>query len=443
MEIDEKTIAELEVFEASQPEAPALCDLFDHTRTEGGRYALRRLFVNAPGDMAALVERQDALGYIMDHYDRWAGLEEVCAAGVVDSVSSYIDTNLATVKSLSFPAVQASAIYWRVFQAESFYTIKLGTNRTRTLVASLEQFLREIGPGPFPAELERYVFRVREVLSSPVAAAAKRRAGPAGVARLDRLVRSECADLMRGVCQALFELDALVSVGFASYDLGFTFPEILGTGEEHRIVAAELKNPFIENCVPLDIKIASRLTVLLLTGPNMAGKTSFLKSLGAALYLAHLGLPVAAGRFAFVPFESLVTSMSMEEDIRSGKSYFYREIGRIQDVGLIVSSGRAVVALFDELFRGTNVKDAFEASEAVLELFRRTNGSLFVVSSHLVELAEKLRDQDDVGLFCLNADFDKDGVHYPYRIEPGVSDQRLGLYLLRSENLDRLFTHRR
>lgn len=439
MQTDEKTVAELEIFEASQPDAPALCDLFDHTRTEGGRYALRRLFVNAPGDLPALGERQDALGFIMDNYDRWAAIETVCAAGVVDSVSSYIDTNLAGVKQAGFPALHLSALYWRLFQSESFYTIKLGTGRTRTLVTALDRFLREIGPGPYPAELERYVFRIREVLSSPVAVAAKRRAGAAGVVRLDHLVRSEHADLMRGLCQAVFELDALVSVAFASYDLDYHFPEILSLEAQHRIVANQLKNPFIKNCVPLDIAVESSIKVLLLTGPNMAGKTSFLKSLGAALYLAHLGLPVAAERFSFVPFDDLLTSMSMEEDIRSGKSYFYREIERIQDVGVIVSSKRAAIALFDELFRGTNVKDAFEASEAVIELFRRTRGSLFVVSSHLVELAEKLHGHPDVGLFKLNAEFHENGVHYPYRIEPGVSDQRLGLYLLRSENLDRLF----
>jgi DNA mismatch repair ATPase MutS len=167
----------------------------------------------------------------------------------------------------------------------------------------------------------------------------------------------------------------------------------------------------------------------------MAGKTTYLRAVAIALYLAHLGMGVPAKRFGFVPVQRLYSSISLNDDIHAGISYFRAEALRIRAIAESISQGHSVVAVMDEPFKGTNVKDAFDASLAVLERLATKEDCLFLFSSHLIELDDQLEETRQISRSHFIAEVDCGKLKFDYQLRPGVSDQRLGVRVLEEEGV--------
>jgi DNA mismatch repair ATPase MutS len=202
-----------------------------------------------------------------------------------------------------------------------------------------------------------------------------------------------------------------------------------------RAHAEGLVHPLVRNAVANPVELDQRRRVLFLTGPNMAGKTTYLRAFATALYLAHLGMGVPAQRFRFVPAERLFSSISLSDDLRSGISYFRAEALRVKAIAEAVAEGRRVVALMDEPFKGTNVKDALDASLAILERLAAREDCLFMFSSHLIELSERLSVVDRIDCRYFEAEEGEGRLRFEYLLRSGVSSQRLGMRVLREEGI--------
>jgi DNA mismatch repair ATPase MutS len=131
-------------------------------------------------------------------------------------------------------------------------------------------------------------------------------------------------------------------------------------------VAKGLYHPLIADAVKNPVCVDQPARLLFLTGPNMAGKTTYLRALGTALYLAHLGMGVPATNFSFSPCGVLISGIMVSDDVRRRISFFRAEALRIKAVAEAIARGHRVVALLDEPFKGTNVKDALDAFRSVL-----------------------------------------------------------------------------
>jgi DNA mismatch repair protein MutS len=116
-------------------------------------------------------------------------------------------------------------------------------------------------------------------------------------------------------------------------------------------------------------------------------------------------------------------------------SFFRAEALRVKTIAQSVAEGRAVVALFDEPFMGTNVKDALDASRAVLSRLASKEGSVFIVSSHLIELRDPLSSTVSVECCRFEANDQSGRLEFDYVLRPGVSSQRLGLRVLQEEGV--------
>jgi DNA mismatch repair ATPase MutS len=167
----------------------------------------------------------------------------------------------------------------------------------------------------------------------------------------------------------------------------------------------------------------------------MAGKTTYLRASGIALYLAHLGMGVPARSFRFSPCQRLFSSITVHDNVRSGVSFFRAEALRTKSIAQAVNAGYRVVALLDEPFMGTNVKDALDASRAILERFASKQGSVFLVSSHLIELGDHMVATGQVDCRHFEALEHEGRLRFDYLLLPGVSTQRLGMRVLREEGI--------
>jgi DNA mismatch repair ATPase MutS len=184
-----------------------------------------------------------------------------------------------------------------------------------------------------------------------------------------------------------------------------------------------------------DVVMSPGKNVIFLTGANMAGKSTFLRSICTAVYIAHIGFPVAARSMEFSVLDGIYTTINLPDNLGIGASHFYSEVLRVKKVASQLNQGKSLFIVFDELFRGTNVKDAHEATVAVTEAFALNKRSLFIISSHIVEAGEELRQEPAIGFQYLPTRMNGHMPEYTYKLETGITDDRHGMIIIRNEGL--------
>jgi DNA mismatch repair protein MutS len=133
------------------------------------------------------------------------------------------------------------------------------------------------------------------------------------ILRIDQTFRLHEKEGIRRLLELVYEMDALVAMADVTSQHGFALPSIESGAV--RLEAEGLFHPFIPNPVANILELSQDRRLLFLTGPNMAGKTTYLRAAATALYLAHLGMGVPARIFSFVPIQRLLTSISMNDDL--------------------------------------------------------------------------------------------------------------------------------
>ncbi len=227
---------------------------------------------------------------------------------------------------------------------------------------------------------------------------------------------------------SLAEADALISL--ATFHFNFSdchFPEF----SEHGVIrAVSLGHPLIpdEQRVCNDFSIASEGTVVVITGANMAGKSTFLRSVGVNLVLAMTGSPVCAGQFSFSPV-SLFTSMRTSDSLLHHESYFYAELKRIKTIIDELEGGRRMLIILDEILKGTNSADKHKGSLAVLERIFALGGTA-IIATHDLELA-KTEGQYNGRLVnkCFEIEINGAEVFFDYILREGIT-QKMNANLL-------------
>src|SRR5690606_27086311 len=133
-----------------------------------------------------------------------------------------------------------------------------------------------------------------------------------------------------------------------------------------------------------------------LTGANMSGKTTFMRSLGVSALLAHLGMGVPAQEFHISFLEGIITHMHVEDNLILGESYFFAEVRRMKQTAQKLQKPLPHLVLMDELFKGTNVHDAYKCTKAVTEGLLLHENHIMILSTHLYEVAQQFKDRSDI-----------------------------------------------
>src|SRR6185295_6849772 len=135
---------------------------------------------------------------------------------------------------------------------------------------------------------------------------------------------------------------------------------------------------------------------IFMTGANMAGKSTFIKAVGSAVFLAHLGMGVPAKSMRLTLFDGLLSNINVVDNIIKGESYFFNEVQRIKNTITKINNGKKWLVLIDELFKGTNVQDAMKCSSTVIKGLIKIPNSLFILSTHLYEIGEELKTYPNI-----------------------------------------------
>jgi DNA mismatch repair protein MutS len=161
-----------------------------------------------------------------------------------------------------------------------------------------------------------------------------------------------------------------------------------------------------------------------------------MKSFGIALYLGHMGFPVAAAGMRFSVRDGLYTSINVPDNLNMGYSHFYAEVLRVKKVAQEVSSGKKLVVIFDELFKGTNVKDAYDATLSVTAAFAQYRNCFFIISTHIIEVGEALRTSHNSLQFAYLPTVMEGAIpRYTYRLTEGITNDRHGMIIIENEKI--------
>lgn len=196
-----------------------------------------------------------------------------------------------------------------------------------------------------------------------------------------------------------------------------------------RLTATALQNPLLpeETAVPNDAALTAGTTIL--TGSNMSGKTTWLRTIGMNVLLAWTGAPVCAASFSLSPL-ALYTSIRVDDSLAAGMSTFYAELLRIKEMVEAEKTGRPLLLLIDEIFKGTNSADRITGARAALRHLTNDR-SITLVSTHDFELC----DLTVPGAAIENAHFEEhyeDGkIAFDYRLRAGRCRTTNAVYLLR------------
>lgn len=196
--------------------------------------------------------------------------------------------------------------------------------------------------------------------------------------------------------------------------------------EEKEIVLKALYNPLIDEPVYNDLELRKGCII---TGSNASGKSTFIKAAAISAALAVSIHTCAAASARLCPVD-VYTSIAIRDDLLAGESYFIKEIRSMERIIRQVDTGRPVLAVIDEILRGTNTRERIAASTAVLR-YLREKGCLVIAATHDLEIAENLVSQteDYEGFYFCEETYEK-GLTFDYKIHPGICRQTNAVRLL-------------
>lgn len=247
--------------------------------------------------------------------------------------------------------------------------------------------------------------------------------------------RADCGDALGPWIETAAEIEVLCALsGYAYEHPADVFAEIVDEGPIFE--ATQIGHPLIagNRCVRNDLALGGELRALMMSGSNMSGKSTMLRTVGTACMLSLAGLPVRAGSLRLSPLQ-VAASIRISDSLQQGASHFFAEIKRLRLVVDLTGGPRPVLFLLDEVLHGTNSHDRRIGAEAVVKgLIER--GAIGIVTTHDLALA---RIADDLAPTIRNVHFEdqiEDGeMRFDYRLRSGVVTRSNAIELMRSVGL--------
>ena len=252
--------------------------------------------------------------------------------------------------------------------------------------------------------------------------------------------RDEIARLMPGWLESWFELEALISLSdLAELNPDYTFPDVVGGAVEDGPVfsATKIGHPLLlkERKVANDFRLDAENRLTILTGSNMSGKSTFLRTIGVNLSLAYAGAPVNAERLTLSLF-SLFTCIKVSDSVADGLSYFYAEVKRLKALLESVQSDKSHhhFILIDEIFRGTNNRERRIGSWAFIKRLSTTD-CLGAVATHDLELVRLADEIPSISNYHFREDVTGGRMVFDYELRSGPSPTTNALKIMELEGL--------
>lgn len=432
--IDEQTLKDIQLRDRH---SRTILEYFDHTITDGGMFFLRDIFYNPIVDVNEIKDRQIKIRRLEPVADEDFLFYRVIVSDLEKYVRSSHSGRTASLTLMDFVGVRTPAYYYR----------KRSIIEACDFMIKCQNYYKKINQDVSYADVEEIIQLIEDCLAmifkNKKYDAEKLRINIFNIENFDKMIRYTLAPKIKKIITFFYEIDAYLSVAKVSKANGFSYPEVFPKNQTGAIEMKGVYHIFHKNPIKNDIRMSRDKKVWFLTGANMAGKSSIIKTISTALYLTHIGFPVPAESIKTDIIDGVFTSINLQDNLDLGYSHFYVEAMRLKTIVDQLPKDSNAVIILDELFKGTNHLDASNAILKVLENLAEVDGPYVIVSSHITELANELKKIPAVGFFKMNIESDPDGLPiFTYKIKEGIAEEKLGMWLLKKsgafESIDKL-----
>lgn len=422
---DKQTVEDLNLL--GKFKSNSIYSLFNKVNTMGGERLLENMFQKPLTDHNSINKRTAVFKYFHSLQIEFPFRKQTF---------SVVENYLSTFAAVNFPANFVGLFRKKTMSSflrdEGFNNTLSGVMATIDMLRLLIRLVEKINID--------IVDSAKEILSDKrLQAMINEDAGSAlsffKLAYYDYLLRSKMRKEMDVLQDTIYKLDVHIAVSKVAADNDFQYATAF-PANENIFETRALWHPAINKPVANGLNLNGNFNMLFLTGANMAGKSTLMKSFGIAVYLAHMGFPVAAHDLRFSVRDGIYSSINVPDNLNMGYSHFYAEVLRVKQAAETIGSGKNMVVIFDELFKGTNVKDAYDATLSVSAAFAKYRNCCFIISTHIIEVADELGKQcENITFSYLPTIMEGDKPRYTYRLSEGVTNDRQGMTIIRNEGI--------
>ncbi|WP_149241256.1 MutS-related protein [Dyadobacter sp. 32] len=434
--VGEHTLYELQIVSEKHCESTIL-KYFDKTISYGGRDLLKTMIRTPKNSLVETVSAQQLLKTISSNRSLW---QVDVSHAYVAAAESYYSSNIAHTMSQDVFQHWFQTMVFAYRNPAEYSHIESGLAETFKVLGALKEMISRCQDNAPVGELEEDFAFVKSFLDAAVLKvhASRGSIDPSKGATfyLDYYLRKQKKESFRRILDIYYKLDALTAIAKACAEYGLCYPEFVT--EDSCFEMSNSWHPLVEGCVRNHFSIRGNSGICLLTGANTSGKTTFLKTCGIVLYLAHLGGPVPAESVRLSFLDRFFTSIHLSDDINLGYSHFYNEVMRVQEMAQALRSRQKCVIIIDELFRGTNQQDALHCSQTVLNGFANFKDSMFMVSTHLLELLDHYTDSSNVFFHCFRTKIVGNDFENTFLMEPGIASEKVGKLIMEKAGIPAL-----
>ncbi|WP_254528501.1 MULTISPECIES: hypothetical protein [unclassified Sphingobacterium] len=421
--IDEQTLQDIQLRDRH---SRTILEFFDHTITDGGMFHLMDIYYNPVLDVAVIKDRQMKIRRLEPVADQDFLFYRVIVKDLEKYVKSSHSGRAASLTLMDFIGVRSPAYYYK----------KRSIQEACDFMIKCRDYYMQINKDIQYPDVEEILQLIEDCLSMIFKKkkydADKLRINIFNIENFDKMVRYTLAPKIKKIITFFYEIDAFLSVAKVSKAHGFCYPEVYPKNQTGVIEMKGVYHIFHKQPVKNDVRMARDKKIWFLTGANMAGKSSIIKTISSALYLTHIGFPVPADSIKTDLIDGVFTSINLQDNLEMGYSHFYVEAMRLKTIVDQLPKDSNAVIILDELFKGTNHSDASNAILKVLQNLAEVDGPYVIVSSHITELSKELEHIPSVGFFKMNIESDPEGLPiFTYKIKEGVAEEKLGMWLLK------------
>ena len=431
MEIDKTTLNDLSIFNTE--EDFSIFNSLDFTKTIGGRDKLRQVFSKSLSNIESIKGIQETVQVIRQHISNWP---QMISNGSIMIIQKFYETIVDQIPSN--PSAP-SAYAYKIFHAPDFSLVKYSTGHGFDFIRGMQILISNLLNENSPAPLKKLLTRAQTIINKEQFTIIRKKEKPDNLSiiemmRLANFLRYNFKQNVFELMEIYSQLDVWYSMAMAMDTLKLVFPNFIES-DAPTIQAEGLYHILLPLPVAYNVTLDPENNFIFLTGANMAGKSTFIKSVGAAVFLAHLGMGVPAVKMQLTLFDGLLSNINVVDNIAKGESYFYNEVQRIKNTILKINDGRKWLVLIDELFKGTNVEDAMKCSTVVIEGLIKIKNSLFILSTHLYEIGEALKTHKNICFKYFETTVDDEQLKFSYHLKDGISNDRIGYLILKREKV--------
>ncbi len=431
MQIDKISFNDISIFHPE--EEFSIFHKLNFTRTVGGKEWLRKFFSEPHNDISKIVGTQKIIRTFMEHVKDWpTGITN----GTVLVIDKFMDYALDPISEN--PASFNNVLY-KWLHSEDYSMLKYSLTHFADFYRGLRQIAELLEGLELPPSIKLYTDSItRSLREGPLQKLSETEPGHKFTTRqnlyfgfhLRGRYRTQTLDLV----EIFSRLDAWYSMAVAVKTYGLSFPEFVDQSTA-LFDAKGLYHILLPKAVPYDLQMNPEHNFLFLTGANMAGKSTLIKSIGSAVFLAHIGMGVPAEKMKLTLFDGLLSNINVVDNIAKGESFFFNEVQRIKNTIEKINNGKKWLVLIDELFKGTNVQDAMKCSLTVIKGLIKIKNSLFILSTHLYEIGEELHKFPNISFRYFETNVKDEQLEFSYQLKEGISNDRIGYVILKREKV--------